>query len=404
MASNRRDFMKKTLIGISGALMVSNRAHGENIYFGSKDLQSDLPSRILGKTGIRIPLISLGTSGITNSNFIRTAYNAGIRVFFSATYYGEGNNEILVGQGLRNFPRDSYVVATAAPAEGLDMRTGALTEEFNADVYLKKAEDSLKRFGLDYIDIFVFPGAGKRETLLNRNLLDALTKLKNQGKVKFLGIASHANTEEAIDAALEAGIFDVAMISYNFKVPKRESLDAVIDRAAKAGMGIVAMKTTAGAFREKGGFPLNTNAALKWVLQNENISCIVSGMRTIEELEKNLKMIQDLKMTDQEINDLQASLISSETGLYCLQCQKCLEQCQQDIDVPTIMRSYMYAYGYKDPELALYTLESAKLHKVPCMECDTCSVTCSAGFNIKEKVLDIVRLQKVPREFIVNRI
>ena len=54
------------------------------------------------------------------------------------------------------------------------------------------------------------------------------------------------------------------------------------------------MKTTAGAFRDKNRTsPLNTDAALKWVLQNENISTIVSGMSTIEEMQKNLSMIHE---------------------------------------------------------------------------------------------------------------
>ena len=55
----------------------------------------------------------MGTSGATNPGFIRTAYDAGIKLFFSATYYGQGNNEILVGNGLKGLPRDSYTIGTA---------------------------------------------------------------------------------------------------------------------------------------------------------------------------------------------------------------------------------------------------------------------------------------------------
>jgi len=101
-------------------------------------------------------------------------------------------------------------------------------------------------------------------------------------------------------------------------------MDASIAYAAKAGMGIVAMKSTAGAFRDKSGPPLNTNAAFKWILQNKNVASIVSGMSTLEQLQKNLTMIMNLKMTDQELKDLNLTGQLSETGLYCHQCKQCL--------------------------------------------------------------------------------
>jgi predicted aldo/keto reductase-like oxidoreductase len=113
-------------------------------------------------------------------------------------------------------------------------------------------------------------------------------------------------------------------------------------------MGIVAMKTTAGAFRDKSGPQLNSNAALKLVLQNENIASIVSGMSSIEELQKNLAMIQNLKMSEQ----------------------------------------------------AWHTLANAGLSGRSCDKCDTCSVNCIAAFNVKNKIADIVRLRDVPRDFV----
>ncbi len=94
------------------------------------------------------------------------------------------------------------------------------------------------------------------------------------------------------------------MPAYNYKSAGSTTMDEALAYAAKAGIGIVAMKTTAGAARSKSGPALNTNAALKWVLRNENVSSIVSGMSSVEEMQKNLAMINNLKMTDQEMKDL----------------------------------------------------------------------------------------------------
>jgi len=399
--NNRRDFLKKSFMGISGAALLPS---GLKLRMAGRSLkgdQSDLPYRVLGKTGIKTPLISMGTGSATASGFVRSAYEAGIKLFFSATYYGEGNNEKLVGEGLKGLPRDTFVVGTAVPPDGLDMRTGKFLTAFDPQAYIRKAEESLKRFGLDYVDFFLFPFAGKREMVLNEGVLKALEQLKKEGKTRFVGIASHSDTEEALQAASDSGIYELAMIGYNFKTADKESFNASIAKARQAGIGIVAMKTTAGAFRDKAGPPLNTDAALKWVLQNKNVSSIVSGMSSLEELRKNLAMIQNLKMSEQELKDLKLSGLNQETGLYCQQCKKCIPQCPHNLDIPTIMRSYMYAYGYKSPAKAWHTLAGVDISARPCEKCGACNIKCTEGFDIRKKILDISRLIDVPRDFIV---
>jgi uncharacterized protein len=191
------------------------------------------------------------------------------------------------------------------------------------------------------------------------------------------------------------------MISYNYKIKNIDSLNATIASAAKAGMGIVAMKSTAGVYRDKSGPQINSDAVLKWALQNENIASIVSGMTSLEQLQKNLSMIRNLKMSEQELKDLNLALLDSETGLYCQQCRQCIPQCPHNIDIPTIMRSYMYAYGYRNTAQAYYNLANVEMSDNPCQDCILCSVKCSSSFDIRKKIMDISRLRNVPEEFLI---
>jgi predicted aldo/keto reductase-like oxidoreductase len=397
-ADNRREFLRKSLLGISGVALVpgSLKLNTEPVL---KPASPELPVRLLGKSGLKTPLISMGTSDTTSSGLIRSAYESGIKLFFSATYYGEGNNEKLVGEGLKGLPRDSFIIGTAVPPDGMDLKTGTFPNGFDANAYIKKAEGSLKRFGLDYVDICLFPYAGKKETVLNDGVLKALIQLKKQGKTRFLGIASHSDTEEALKAAADSGVYDIAMPAYNFKAKNKESLDAAIAYAVKAGMGIVAMKTTAGGARDKSGTPLNINAALKWVLQNENVSSIVSGMSSFEQLQNNIALMNNLKMTEQELEDLNITAQLSGPGLYCHQCKKCIPGCPHNLDIPTIMRSYMYAYGYKNLRQAWHTIAQVE-YSDQCDRCSACTVNCTAGFNVKQKICDVVRLKKVPSDLL----
>jgi len=397
--NNRRDFLKKSILGISGATLMPGVLKGHHDV-PLLNVPADLPSRVLGNTGIKTPLISFGTSGALDTGFIRSAYESGINMFFSATYYGEGKNEMIVGEGLKGLPRDSFIVGTAVPADNLDNRTGLFKTAFDSDEYIRKAEGSLKRFGLDHVDFFLFPYAGRKETVMNEGVLKSLEQLKKQGKTRFIGIASHSDTEEALNAAVDAGVYDVAMISYNYKIKNIDSLNSTVARAAKAGIGIVAMKTTAGVFRDKSDPQSNSNAILKWVLQNENISSIVSGMTSLEQLKKNLAMIRNLKMSEQELKEINLSLTDSETGLYCQQCRECIPQCPYNLDIPTIMRSYMYAYGYKNITQAYFTLVNSDIPGNPCKNCTACNVKCPSRFDVKAKITDIARIRNVPEEFL----
>jgi len=399
--NQRREFLKTSLAGMCGAALAP-RVFGAPAAAATKGAAvSSLPGRTLGKTGLTVPLISLGTGDTASANFIQTAYDAGVKLFFSATYYGHGNNERLVGEALKGRPRDSFLIGTAAPPEGFNPREGTIPKTLTFESYMKTAEDSLKRFGLDYVDILLLPYADKKDFVLYEPLVKALTTLKKQGKTRFIGVAMHDPGGEGLKAAVESGIYDVAMPAYNFKTRNPEAVNEILAAAAKAGMGIVAMKTVAGAARDKNRtVPLNFDAALKWVLQNPNVASIVSGMSSTDELQKNLAMIKDLKMTDQERKDLDLGSLKSEAGLYCQQCRTCLPQCPHGLDIPTLMRSYMYAYGYRNVRQARYTLETVDLAGRACEKCDVCRVACVSGFDVKERVRDISRLKELPLDFV----
>jgi predicted aldo/keto reductase-like oxidoreductase len=232
-------------------------------------------------------------------------------------------------------------------------------------------------------------------------LLKALVKLKAEGKTRFLGAATHNDCEDALRLAAGSGIYDIVMTSYNFTTENKEKMNEALDYAAGKGIGILAMKTTAGGFRDKNRTqPLNTDAALKWVLQNENISTIVSGMSSVEQMKKNLAMISDITMTKDEMRDLELAVTGTEPGLYCHQCRRCVPQCPNNLEIPAAMRSYMYAYGYRNTRLAKANLEDACFDGSCCESCSSCSVKCTAGFDIKEKILDICRLKSIPNDFL----
>ena len=113
------------------------------------------------------------------------------------------------------------------------------------------------------------------------------------------------NEPEVIRAAIASGAYNVVLTAYNFRQPHAAEVEKAIDEAAKAGLGIIAMKTQAGVFwdRER-QHPINMKAALKWVLRNENVHTAVPGFTTFEQMEIDLSVMEDSTLTPAEELDL----------------------------------------------------------------------------------------------------
>jgi len=397
---SRRKFIRNSLYSAAGAGFVSK--YGTLTEQNTLSNDSKLVYRKLGKTGIELPIVSMGSGNTSSFALVRTALDKGVKLIATAAAYGGGNNEKMVGTAIRGLPRDSFMIMTNSfDIKWLDTQTGILNSAFNHDFFIQSVKGTLSRLGVDYVDIFMQPFAAKRESIIYEPALRSMETIKKEGLTRFIGIATHRSEPEAINTAVEAGIYDVVMTSYNFLKTNREELDEAIRSAAKAGLGIVAMKTMAGAYWDKEKTrPINTRAALKWVLQNENISTTVPDCSNVDQLMQDIEVMSDLNLTEEELQDLKPPSEGLTSGIYCQQCGNCLSQCPNGVDIPSYMRSYMYAYGHHNLPHAKYTLASAGLKKDPCSGCTTCDVKCRMGFNIREKIRDISGIFDIPQDFL----
>ena len=128
--NQRREFLKKSILGITGAALLPGTARATMGADMQQEKIPELPSRILGKTGIKTPLVSFGAGSANSAGLVKAAYYAGVKLFFSATYYGEGNNEKLVGEALKGLPRQSFVVGNCCSPDGVDTSTGKIPSPF----------------------------------------------------------------------------------------------------------------------------------------------------------------------------------------------------------------------------------------------------------------------------------
>jgi predicted aldo/keto reductase-like oxidoreductase len=226
-----------------------------------------------------------------------------------------------------------------------------------------------------------------------------MEKAKKDGRVRFVGVSTHRNEPEVIQACTDSKFYDFVMPAYNFKQKHYVEVRESIARAAQAGLAIVAMKVMGGTGAISDILrPVNASAALKWVLQDPNVHTIVCGFTTFDQMNIDLAVMEDLSIKDSEKDYLQKK--ASIPGFYCQGCGQCEKQCLAKLPIPDLMRAYMYCYGYRKPGMAQELVVSLGLPSHACEDCGTCPVKCSIGFNVPRKIRDVARLRDVPTEFI----
>jgi len=390
----RRRFLKKGIAG-AGIMAVSPSIIASA---APQAAEEKVIYRTLGKTGLKVPVISFGVMRSDNSSLCKAAYDKGIRLFDTANGYQGGNNETMLGNLFKEFKRDSFMLATKVKPN--TDRDGKPTDQATPEKFLETFNISLSRLQMDYVDILYVHDLSNPEMLEYKPLIAAIKKLKKDGKIRFMGFSTHKNEPLMINAAADKEDWDVILTSYNYKQAYAAELAAAIKKAGTAGIGIVAMKTLAGGGwldRERTK-PMNTSAALKWVLSNPDVHTTIPGMTSFDQLELNAKLLTDISLNETEKNDLLADM--ADPGLFCSGCMQCLPSCPRNLPVPDLMRAFMYAYGYSSPSMAKDLLAEIGISGNPCSGCDNCSVNCSRSFRIKEKIADVSRLTNVPSDFL----
>ena len=388
---NRRKFLSVSALAGAGVVVAPQMAMSavkENT--GKKDEQT-IATRILGNTGMEIPILSMGVMRADNPAVVRAAYNTGLTHFDTAHGYQNGKNEEMLGSFFKGKDRSTFTIATKG-------KPNLKSENFEQE-YEELLNTSLRRLQVDYVDIFYAHAPGGLEEFSDSRLINMLKKFKEEGKIKHIGFSTHANKPEQIDAAIAAGIFEVCLISYNFKLGILPELNEAIQRGVDAGMGFVAMKTMVGGVEDtEGNKKVDGAACLRWVWQNPNITTAIPGFTSFDLLDNCLEAAYSPELKQVDIEYL-ADLQKCEM-LYCQNCGKCVDTCSKHLPIPTIMRAYMYNYGYKHPSLSKDTLMELALSGNECSDCSSCSVKCPSGFNVANKIAAITPIVNVPSHFL----
>ena len=339
----------------------------------------ELRYKVLGKTGLKVTTVGFGCMVTSDGSVVERAADLGITYFDTARNYQSGNNERMVGAALKRKRKDITLATKSA----------AKTKE----EALQELDTSLKTLGTDHVDIWFLHGKNSPAEVTD-DLIEAQQAAKKAGKIRFAGVSTHNGQKELLPFLARNPDIDVILTAYNFTM--EPFMDGVIEEAAKAGKGIVAMKVMAGGARRlQLGDPnlkrLQADggmlAALKWVLRNPNVGTTIPSMTDMEQLDQNLKATANpFGAGDQKILTAQLERIAP---LYCRMCGECGGTCRQGLPVADILRFLTYADGYG--QFALGRENFLRLPRqqaaVKCGDCRGCTVECPYGVKVSERLI-----------------
>jgi len=223
---------------------------------------------ILGRTGLEVSIAGLGAGGYSRigigkyglqhaAMIVRTAFENGVNYFDTATVYG---TEEAVGLGLKDIPRDQYVLSTKFPYKNnQDINTAEKLEQI--------LDESLKFLQTDYIDVYNLHGVNPEDYEKTVDiLLPAMKKAQRRGKIRFLGITEQFVSDTShimLKKALSDGFFDVIMAGYSIINPS--AAKTILPTAIEKNIGVQCMF----AVRQALSNPEQLKVDIKRILENK---------------------------------------------------------------------------------------------------------------------------------------
>ncbi|MEW8996739.1 MAG: aldo/keto reductase [Thermoanaerobacter sp.] len=355
----------------------------------------------LGFGLMRLPAIDNDNSKIDEAEairMIRYAIDNGVNYIDTAWPYHGGNSEIVAGKALKDGYREKTFLATKLP-------TWLINEKEDMDKYLN---EQLKKLQTDYIDFYLLHALDKSKWE-NMKRVDALSwaeKKKQEGKIRHIGFSFHDEYPVFQEIVDYYDKWDFCQIQYNYIDIDVQAGEKGLKYAASKGLGVVIMEPIRGgrlANPPKAVQDIWDTAkvkrtpaewALQWLWNQPEVSVVLSGMSTFEQLKENIESakrsgINTLTKEELEIVSKVRNKYKELSPIACTGCNYCMP-CPNGVNIPRNFELYNEAHMYNIYEAnrkAYKDLGDAKASS--CIECGTCESVCPQHLTIIDYLKEV---------------
>ncbi|MBE5923614.1 MAG: aldo/keto reductase [Lachnospiraceae bacterium] len=347
---------------------------------------------------------------------IMAAYNAGVNYYDTAYIYP--GSEVTIGEIFeRNGIREKIKIATKLPQYMINNRAAI-------DKYF---DEELSRLRTDYIDYYLMhqlTDIFMWEKLKEVGIIEWIADKKAKKQIRNIGFSYHGNTEGFLKI-LEDYDWDFCQIQYNYLDENTQAGVEGLKAAAAKGIPVIIMEPLRGgklvdmlpdtakktiANNEHGWSAAEW--AFRWLYNQPEVTCVLSGMNSIEMVEENCKIADEsvaghLTEEDFAVIDKITKQIREKEKVGCTGCKYCMP-CPKNVDIPGTFRCYNSMYTEKKSSARFEYAQTVGLTKEPsfasqCIECGKCEKHCPQNIPIREKLKEADKaLRPLPYKIGIN--
>jgi uncharacterized protein len=362
---NRRDFLGTGAgaIAVASTVGIAREAGAQT---GSQASKSTvLPKRTLGRTGVEVSMLNLGTwRSVGLDRVLRFAWANGIRYVDTAKSYG---SEPAIGRWLQAMPevrKDLFLVTKDHPNSPKEL--------------INKLDERLDALKTDYVDLIFIHAVGDHDFATewewpkSQEFKETAEAIRKSGKARFVGFSTHHKNRAAIlQAAADGGFVDVIMLQNNpwiaEEIGQKDEINRALDNCHKAGIGLISMKQVAGntkldeigrrlpGLKEKGLSPYQGLLHAIWTDERFSSCCV--SMRNTDQVRENAEAARVYKpLTKAELNQMRDAFVAAGPTL-CAGCDgRCSLAAGTTAELGNLTRflTYHEHHGYRGEARRLY--------------------------------------------------
>ena len=356
----------------------------------------------LGFGAMRLPKHEDGTiDEQTVAEQVRYAIDHGVNYFDTAYFYHSGESESVMGRVLKEYPRDSYYLASKYPGHQVDPKVTNPAEIF---------EDQLRKCQVEYFDFYLLHNVNEMslDAYLDPKwgIVEYLKEQKRLGRIRHLGFSAHA-AMPCLKRFLEVWGEDMefCQIQLNWLDWTLQDAKGKYELLTERGIPVWTMESIRGGRLAK--LSEDQEAALKCRRPNEsaaswgfrylqslpNVKMILSGMTRMEDLKDNIRTFSEGEpLRSEEIALLMEMAEQMKDSLPCTACRYCCDGCPQGLDIPMLLEAY------NELRFALSPVVRGRLDLLPaeqrpeaCIGCGKCMKICPQNIDIPAAMRDLVQ-------------
>lgn len=361
-----------------------------------KDFQG-LKLSALGFGTMRLPTNGEGFGAPVNeaevSRMVDYAVDHGLNYFDTAYSYHSGESERIIGRILKQFPRESFYLATKYPGH-----------EIRPSYDVKTTfEEQLAKCGVDYFDFYLLHNVYENSIKTYKNpewgIIDYLVEQKKNGRIVHLGFSSHGRLEtltEFLD--LHSDKMEFCQIQLNYLDWTLQDAKAKYELLSERSIPVWVMEPVRGGqlaklspeneAKMKSARPDESIAAwgFRWLQGLPNVKMVLSGMSAMDQVEDNIKIHSTENPLSAEETKLLEEVAESMMDLLpCTACGYCVTSCPQNLNIPTLL-AYYNECRFVPSMLASMAIDAMEPEERPsaCTVCGNCKETCPQGIDVPE--------------------